>query len=238
MWRICTKECRQFFSSLTGYIAIIAFLLLNGLFLFVFPETSILDYGYATLDGYFSIAPWIFLILIPMITMRSLAEEYKSGTFELLKTLPLSPAQIVWGKFMGATLIVLLSLLPTIIYAISIQMLSSTGGIDTGSTIGSYIGLLLIGCVFAAIGICTSSFTSNIVVAFISGVILSLLLYKGFDSIGSLLSSDSDYYIQMFGLNFHYKNISKGVVDIRDILYFLGIIYLCLLVSKRNVILK
>ncbi|PZP41562.1 MAG: gliding motility-associated ABC transporter permease subunit GldF, partial [Pseudopedobacter saltans] len=133
MWMICTKECRQFFSSLTGYIAIVTFLLLNGLFLFVFPNTSLLDYGYASLDGYFHIAPWIFLFLIPTITMKSFSEEYKTGTFEMLKTYPLTPAQIVWGKFFGALFIVFLSLLPTVIYAVSMQKLSAVGGIDTGS---------------------------------------------------------------------------------------------------------
>lgn len=240
MWMICTKECRQFFSSLTGYIAIVTFLLLNGLFLFVFPNTSLLEYGYASLDSYFRIAPWIFLFLIPTITMKSFAEEYKSGTFEMLKTYPLTPAQIVWGKFFGALFIVFLSLLPTIIYAVSMQKLSAVGGIDTGSTIGSYIGLLLLGSVFTAIGICTSSFTSNTVIAFILGAVICLFFYAGFDAIASLpiFQNGADYYLQMIGLNFHYKNISRGVVDIRDLVYFIGIIYLCGLVTRRNLLIR
>src|SRR6478736_6510626 len=141
MWMICKKEWSQFFSSLTGYIALVVFLLLNGLIFFVFPDTSLLDFGYASLDGFFSMAPWVLLFLIPTITMRSLADEYKGGTFELLKTLPLTSSQIVWGKFFGVLLIVLLALIPTTVYAFSLQHLSASGGIDVGATIGSYIGL-------------------------------------------------------------------------------------------------
>src|SRR6476646_5296182 len=138
MLMICTKEWRQFFGSLSGYIAMVVFLLLCGLMLFVFPDTSLLDFGYASLNGFFDIAPWILLFLVPTVTMRSLADEYKGGTFELLKTMPLKPSQIVWGKFFGALLVVALALLPTIIYAVSIQQLSAVGGIDVGATIGSY----------------------------------------------------------------------------------------------------
>ena len=237
MWMICTKEWRQFFSSLTGYIALIVFLLLNGLLLFVFPETSLLDFGYASLNGFFDVAPWILLFLIPTITMRSIADEYKSGTFELLKTMPLTPAQIVWGKFFGALLIVLLALIPTIIYAISIQALSAVGGLDVGSTIGSYTGLLMLGAVFTSVGICTSSFTNNTVVAFISGAFLCFLLYTGFEAVSKLpvFASGMDYYIEMLGIKFHYNSISKGVIDVRDIIYFTGIIFIFLLITQRNV---
>ena len=240
MWMICTKECRQFFSSLTGYIAIAIFLLLNGLFLFVFPDTSLLDYGYASLDGYFRVAPWIFLFLVPTVTMKSFSEEYRSGTFEMLKSYPLTPAQIVWGKFLGAFSIVFLSLVPTVVYAVSMQRLSAVGGIDTGSTIGSYIGLLLLGSVYTAVGVCTSSFTSNTVVAFLLSAVVCLFFYAGFDAVASmpLFQNGADYYLQMVGFNFHYKNISRGVVDIRDIVYFLGIIYLCALVSRRNILIR
>src|SRR6478736_3730269 len=160
MWMICKKEWNQFFSSLTGYIALVFFL---------FPNSSLLDFGYASLSGFFSLAPWVLLFLVPTITMRSLADEYRAGTFELLKTMPISSAQIVWGKFYGALITIITALLPTIIYAISVQQLSVTGGIDIGGTIGSYIGLVLLGAVFTAIGICASSFTNNTVVAFIAG---------------------------------------------------------------------
>jgi len=237
MWMICTKEWRQFFSSLTGYIALVVFLLLNGLLLFVFPDTSLLDFGYASLNGFFDIAPWILLFLIPTITMRSIADEYKSGTFELLKTMPLTPAQIVWGKFFGALLIVLLALIPTITYAISIQALSAVGGLDVGSTIGSYTGLLMLGAVFTSVGICTSSFTNNTVVAFIGGAFLCFLLYTGFEAVSKLpvFASGMDYYIEMLGIKFHYNSISKGVIDVRDIIYFIGVIFIFLLITQRNV---
>src|ERR1700712_2975857 len=201
MWMICKKEWNQFFCSLTGYVALIVFLLLNGLIFFVFPNTSLLDFGYASLEGFFSMAPWILLFLIPTITMRSFADEYKAGTFELLKTLPLTPSQIVWGKFWGALIIVVTALLPTIVYAVSVQALSVTGGIDIGATIGSYIGLVFLGAVFTAIGICTSSFTNNTVVAFIAGAFVCFLLYNAFDAISKLpvFKAGMDYYIEMLG---------------------------------------
>ncbi|NCI51600.1 gliding motility-associated ABC transporter permease subunit GldF [Sediminibacterium roseum] len=236
MWMICKKEWQQFFSSLTGYIALVVFLLLNGLFLFVFPDTSILDFGYASLESFFKLAPWILLFLVPTITMRSIADEYKAGTFELLKTMPLTASQIVWGKFFGALVIVITALVPTIVYAISIQALSVTGGIDVGGALGSYIGLVFLGAVFTAIGICASSFTSNTVVAFITGAFVCFLLYNGFDAISKLpvFNAGMDYYIEMLGINFHYRSISRGVVDTRDVIYFLGIIFLFLYITQRN----
>lgn len=238
MWMICKKEWRQFFSSPTGYIALVVFLLLNGLFLFVFPDTSILDFGYASLGSFFNLAPWILLFLVPTITMRSLADEYKAGTFELLKTMPLTPSQIVWGKFFGALIIVITALLPTIIYAVSVQQLSVTGGIDVGGTIGSYIGLVFLGAVFTAISICASSFTNNTVVAFITGAFVCFLLYNGFDAISKLpvFKAGWDYYIEMLGINFHYRSISRGVIDSRDIIYFVGMMVLFLFITQRNLV--
>lgn len=238
MWMICKKEWQQFFSSLTGYIALVVFLLLNGLFLFVFPDTSILDFGYASLSSFFNLAPWILLFLVPTITMRSLADEYKTGTFELLKTLPLTPSQIVWGKFFGSLIIVVTALLPTLIYAVSVQQLSVTGGIDIGATAGSYIGLVLLGAVFTAIGICASSYTNNTVVAFIAAAFICFALYNGFDAISKLpvFNAGLDYYIEMLGINFHYRSISRGVIDSRDLIYFIGIIVLFLFITQRNLI--
>jgi len=238
MWMICKKEWLQFFSSLTGYIALIIFLLLTGLFLFVFPDTSLLDFGYASVNGFFNLVPWILLFLIPTITMRSFADEYKSGTFELLRTLPLKNSQLVWGKYFGSLLIVITALFPTIIYAGSIQWLSSTGGIDLPATLGSYIGLILLSAVFTAVGICASSFTNNTVVAFIAGAFFCFLLYTGFEAFSKLpvLKGGWDYYTEMLGINFHYKQISKGVVDTRDLIYFSGLVVLFLLVTQRNVL--
>ena len=240
MWMICKKEWQQFFNSLTGYIALIVFLLLCGLFLFVFPDTSLLNFGYASLNNFFEIAPMLLLFLVPTVTMRSFADEYKQGTFELLKTLPLTPSQIVWGKFFGAAMIVITALLPTIVYAISMQQLSSTGGIDVGGTIGSYIGLILISTVFVAVGLCSSSFTNNTVVAFITGAFVCFILYSGFDAISKLpvFKSGWDYYIEMLGLNFHYKSVSRGVIDTRDVIYFIGVIFLFLLITQRNIVKK
>ncbi|RYZ44400.1 MAG: gliding motility-associated ABC transporter permease subunit GldF [Sphingobacteriales bacterium] len=237
MWSVCKKELRQFFSSLTGYIAIIVFLLVNGLMLFVF-DNNILDYGYATLDRFFELAPWVLLLLIPAITMRSFAEEFKTGTFEILQTRPLSQRQIVWGKYAGSLVVVLIALLPTIVYFFSIQQLSANEGIDTGATIGSYIGLFFLAAVFTAIGICTSSFTSNAVVAFITSLIACALLYYGFSAISRLpgLEGGADYYVEMIGIDFHYRSISRGVIDTRDIIYFVSVILLFLSLTGRNLL--
>jgi ABC-2 type transport system permease protein len=168
--------------------------------------------------------------------LRSFADEYKAGTFELLKTLPVTPAQIVVGKFFGALLIVLLALIPTTIYAFSLQHLSSLGGIDAGASMGSYIGLFLLGSVFTSVGLCASSFTNNTVIAFIGAAFLCLVLYTGFEALGSLpfFANGKDYYVEMLGINFHYKSISKGVIDIRDIIYFLALITFFIATTKRN----
>lgn len=237
MWQICKKEWNQFFSSLTGYISVALFLVLNGLIFFVFPSTSLLDFGYATLQSFFQTAPWVLLFLVPTITMRSFAEEFKTGTFELLKTMPLTSSQLVWGKFCGAMMVVALAILPTVIYAFSLQSLSAAGGIDVGATAGSYIGLLMLGAVFTAAGICASSFTNNTVVAFITGAFVCLILYAGFDAVASLpvFKNGFDYYLQMPGINFHYNNISRGVVDIRDLIYFIGLILVFIFITQRNI---
>jgi len=238
MWPVCKKEFRQFFSSLTGYIAIVVFLLLNGLFLFVFPDTNILDFGYATLDKFFELAPWILLLLIPAITMRSFSDEFKAGTYEILQTRPLSRWKLVLGKYAGALGVVLIALLPTIIYVISVQQLSAEGGIDRGGTIGAYFGLIFLSSVFVSIGICCSSFTSNAVVAFISGAFMCFILYSGFNAISRIpaLEAGADYYIEMLGIDFHYRSISRGVIDSRDIIYFLSVIVFFLVITTRNLL--
>jgi ABC-2 type transport system permease protein len=239
MWSVCKKEFRQFFSSLTGYIAIIVFLLLNGLFLFVFPDTNILDFGFATLDKFFELAPWILLLLIPAITMRSFADEFKGGTFEILQTRPLSRWQLVSGKYLGSLGVVVIALVPTLIYPLSVQQLAATGGgIDMGGTIGSYIGLIFLSGVFVAIGIACSSLTNNAVVAFIAGAFLCFVLYSGFNAVSRIpaLQAGADYYIEMLGIDFHYRSVSRGVVDSRDIIYFLSVILFFLIVTNRNLL--
>jgi ABC-2 type transport system permease protein len=236
MWSLCKKEFRHFFSNLTGYISIAIFLLLNGLFLFVFPDSNVLDYGYASLSKFFELAPWILLLLVPAITMRSFSEEFKSGTYEILMTRPLSHWQLLLGKYFGALLVVLLALLPTFIYVITLSSLASEGGIDWGGTLGSYIGLFFLAAVFTAISLACSSFTSNAVVAFLIGAFACFLLYNGFNGISKLpaLESGADYYLEMLGIDFHYKSISRGLIDSRDLVYFLSLIYFALFLSFRN----
>jgi ABC-2 type transport system permease protein len=237
MWSVCKKELRQFFSSLTGYIVIIVFLLVNGLMLFVF-DNNIFDFGYATLERFFQLAPWILLLLIPAITMRSFADEFKAGTYEILQTRPLSRSQIIAGKYFGSLIVVLIALVPTVIYMFSIQKLSSNEGIDTGATIGSYIGLVFLAASFVSIGICASSFTNNSVVAFIVSLIGCALLYYGFSAISRLpgLSGSADYYMEMAGIDFHYRSVSRGVIDTRDVIYFLSIVILFLSITNRNLL--
>ena len=237
MWSVCKKELRQFFSSLTGYIAIVVFLLVNGLMLFVFQD-NILDFGYATLDRFFQLAPWLLLTLIPAITMRSFSEEFKTGTYEILQTRPLSRWQIVMGKYLGSLIVVMIALVPTILYIVSIQRLSTDQGIDVGATIGSYIGLIFLAAVFTLIGICCSSFTNNAVVAFIVSLFGCALLYEGFTAISQVpaFANGPDYYIEMIGIDFHYRSISRGLIDTRDIIYFLSVIVLLLTLTYRNLL--
>jgi ABC-2 type transport system permease protein len=238
MLNICLKEWKQFFTSQTGYIALCLFLLLMGLLLFVFPDTSILVMGYATLAGFFNLAPWLLIFMVPTITMRSFSEEYKSGTFELLKTSPIRPAVLVWGKYFGALLVVLCLLLPTLLYGVAVESLSAVGGIDMGATAGSYLGLFLLGSVFVAIGICVSSFTNNIVVAFIGAAFVCYLLFAGFEAVSklSLFQGKIGYYIELLGLKFHYRSISRGVIRTDDLIYFIAVIASCLQITKQNII--
>jgi ABC-2 type transport system permease protein len=236
MWAVCKKELRQFFSSLTGYIAIIVFLLLNGLLLFIFPDTNILDFGYATLNKFFELAPWILLLLIPAITMRSFSEEFRTGTFEILRTSPLSQWKIITGKYTASIIVVLIALIPTIIYFMAVQHLSAQAGIDGGASAGSYLGLFFLAGVFVAIGICCSSFTGNAVVAFITAAFFCFLIYSGFNAVSHIpaFAAGADYYVEMLGIDFHYGSISRGVIDSRDLIYFLSIIFFFLLLTNHR----
>ncbi len=237
MLAIFKKEIHQFFSSITGYVAIILFLLANGLLLFVFPDTSLLDYGYANLDPLFELAPMIYLLLIPAITMRSFADEFKSGTMELLSTKPLSWWQIVGGKFAAGLVVVLISLIPTVVYYIAVRQLSADpANLDNGGMTGSYIGLFLLGAVFTAVGVWSSSLTSNSVVAFLIAIFTCFIFYNGFDALSKVpaFSGSADYYLRMAGIKFHYTSISRGVIDSRDIIYFLSIIGLMLYLTRLS----
>jgi len=229
------KELRSFLSSLIGYIIISVFLIATALFLWVIPnDFNLLDYGYANLDSLFIIAPFVFLFLIPAISMRSFADEKKSGTDELLFTRPLSETQIVLAKYMASFSLVVLAIIPTLVFYVSINLLGfPQGNIDSGSFWGSFIGLLLLSASFTAIGVFSSSLTSNQVVAFVLAVILSAFLYLGFEMIYSMeLFGNIDLFIKSLGISHHYSSISRGVIDTRDIVYFLSIIFLFLFLTK------
>lgn len=235
MINLFVKEVNTFFSSLIGYMAIVVFLLTTGLFLWVFPDTNLLDYGYATLDSLFFTAPWVFMFLIPAITMRSFSEEFKSGTFELLATRPLTDLQIIAGKYAAAVFLVFFALLPTLIYFFTIYQLGlPPGNLDTGAIWGSYIGLLLLGAAFAAIGIFASSLTSNQIVAFLLAVFLCFIFYQTFDYLSKLnvFYATIDDFVEQIGINAHYESLSRGVVDTRDIVYFGSFIALFLLLTQ------
>lgn len=238
MLSILKKEIVSYLSSLVAYVTIGVFLLVLGLFLWVFPDSSILEYGYAGLESLFSTAPYLFMFLIPAITMRSLAEERKEGTFELLFTRPLMDWEIVLGKYFACLLIVLFALLPTLVYYYSVSALGMPqGNVDTGAVIGSYIGLFLLGGVFVGIGMFASSITKNQIIAFTIAVFLCFFFYSGFDSISQLLSLQ-DLGLQNLGITQHYDSVSRGVLDTRDLVYFLvtgGIfIWLTLFVLGRQ----
>jgi ABC-2 type transport system permease protein len=212
-------------------------MLVCGVFLFLLPQSSILDNNYATLDKFFELAPWVLLFLVPAITMHSLSEEFKTGTFEILKTKPLSSWQIVWGKYVAILIVMLIVILPTLIYIVTIKSLSTQGSIDGGGIAGSYVGLFLLASVFAAVSLCCSGFTSNAVVAFLISSFVCLILYFGFNAISKIpfFANGLDYYIEMLGIDFHYKSISRGVIDTRDIVYFCSIIFLSLLITIKNI---
>lgn len=234
MYSIFAKEVSSFFSSLVGVLALSVFLLVLGLILWLFPDTSILSYGYAGLDQFFQIAPMILLWLIPAITMRSFAEEINSGTLELLSTRPLSEWQIVLGKYFATLFLISLALLPTLIYYYSVyQLASPVGNIDTGATNGSYIGLFLLAASFSAIGLFTSSITSNQIVAYISAVFICFIFYLAFEYVSkmSIFYASLDRVIELVGMEEHYISISRGVVDSRDLLYFFSLILFFLYLS-------
>jgi len=236
MISIAKKELHQFFSSLTGYITIILFLVVNALYLFILKDSNIFDFGYATLINFFDLAPWVFIFLIPALAMRSFADEFKTGTFETLQTRPLTKWQIIWGKYLAIVTVILIALLPTLLYVFTIHALSADGGIDSGGITGSYIGLFLLAAVFAAISIWCSSLTSNAVIAFLVSAFSCLILYFGFSAFSKLpvFTGNADYYIEMLGIDFHYQSISRGVVDTRDIIYFFSIIFLFLFATQKN----
>lgn len=238
MGAIFRKEINVFFSSLNGYIAITIFLVANGLFAWVFPDTNILDDGYATLDSFFNFAPWILMFLIPAVTMRSFAEERSTGTIEMLTTRPVTDTQILLGKYFAALVLVAFSILPTILYYFAIRALASpVGNVDTGAIAGSYIGLLLLGASFVAISLFTSSVSNKQIVAFITGMFACFFLFIAFDSlsqISTFVGTWADKVFNAVSINRHYQNISRGYIDFRDVLYFVSCITIFLFMTKTS----
>jgi ABC-2 type transport system permease protein len=237
MYSLFIKEIKSFFNSLTGYIVIVIFLLINSLFMWVFEgPMNILKGGYATIDTLFVIAPWVFLMLIPAVTMRSLAEEKKSGTLDLLNTRPLTAMQIALAKYAASMVLVVLALIPTLVFYFSVVSLGSpAGNIDHGGTWGSYIGLLMLAAAYAAIGIFSSSLTENPVVSFMLAALLCLIFCYGFEQAGNLITGGkTGSAILAIGIMEHYRSMSRGVIDSRDIIYFLAVIVIFLLMTRTS----
>ncbi|HZX61709.1 MAG TPA: gliding motility-associated ABC transporter permease subunit GldF [Bacteroidales bacterium] len=235
MYALFKKEINVFLNSLIGYIVIIVFLVVIGLFLWVVPlQFNILDFGYASIDGLFILAPFVFLFLIPAITMRSFADERKSGTLELLMTQPLTDLQVILAKYFAGVVLVIFSLVPTLIYFISVYRLGlPVGNLDMGGMWGSYIGLLFLGSTFVAIGIFASSVSDNQIVSFIIAVFFCAFFYIGFELFYTfILSGKIGLAIQSIGINTHYSSISRGVIDTRDLIYFISISVFFILLTK------
>jgi ABC-2 type transport system permease protein len=235
MKSIVIREIKSFFGSPIGYLVIAVFLIGNGLFLWVFEgEYNILNSGFADLSPFFTLAPWILIFLIPAVTMRSFSDEKKQGTLELLLTKPLSIWQIVNGKFLGSMLLIVMAIIPTLIYVKVISDLGSPeGNIDMGSTIGSYFGLLFLIAAYSAIGIFTSTLSENQIVAFIVSVFLCFFFYFGFEGLATILPSFQDL-ISGFGMQDHFKSMGRGVIDTRDVVYFVSITVLFLSFTVYN----
>ncbi len=239
MWPLFKKEIQEFFSSLSGYIVVVVFLLLNSLFMWVFRgQMNVLESGYASLDTLFMMAPWVFLFLVPAITMRVFAEEKRTGTLELLLTRPQAEFKVVFAKFFAAWSLVIISLLPTLIFYMSVYFLGNPkGNLDSGGILGSYIGLIFLGGIYAAIGIFCSSITPNQIVAFILAVFLSFSFYLGFNFMANLSGSgELTILIEYLGIDYHYRSISRGVLDSRDLIYFISVIFIFIYFTKVKLI--
>jgi ABC-2 type transport system permease protein len=223
MLAILKREINSFFASPIGYLVIALFLVINGLFLWVFSGTfNILDGGFADLSAFFELAPWILLFLIPAVTMRAFSDEKKMGTLELLLTKPISLQNIVLGKYFGSVLLICIALLPTLLYVVTISSLGNpAGNWDVGSAIGSYIGLLFLVLAYTSVGVFTSTLSKNQIVAFIIAAFLCFVLYYGFEGLATLIGSE--FSIEKLGMKAHFDSVARGVLDTRDILYFLSV---------------
>ncbi len=234
---ILKKEIQSFFASPIGYLVIGLFLVVTSLFLWVFDGSfNIPDSGFADLAPFFQLAPWVFTFLIPAVTMRSFSEEQKSGTLELLLTKPISTLQLVLGKYFGACMLMIIAIVPTLIYVVAIYQLGNpVGNLDIGVTIGSYIGLTLLAATYSAIGIFASTLSNNQIVAFIIAVFLCFFIYFGLEGFATYnLLGSADTFIANLGMQSHYDSISRGVIDTRDILYFLSLIIFFIYLTKNK----
>lgn len=238
MFTLLRKEINSFFSSIIGYIVIIVFLITISLFMWVFSDGgfTVLDSGYANIDSLFIITPWVYMFLIPAITMRLFAEERKSGTIELLLTRPLTELQIILAKYFAGVLLVVISLLPTLIYVLTIYMAAApVGNIDTGAIWGSYIGLFFLGAGFVSIGVFASALSDNQVVSFIISLFLCFVCYSGFESLSGMASIGSfNNLIYQLGISAHYASMSRGVIDTRDVIYFISLISFFILLTRTE----
>ena len=224
MFSIWIKEVRSFLSSLIAYVVIAVFLLAIGLFMWIYPSTNALDYGAAGLDTLFMMAPWVFIFLISAITMRSFAEEKKTGTIELLATHPVKDWQIIGGKYLAGLTLVVFALIPTLLYYYTIYALGSpTGNLDSGATWGSYLGLIFLGSCYLSIGLFSSVLTDNQIVAFILSTFLCFFFFSVLGQVSELFANlGLEFLIEWIGIEQHYQSISRGVIDTRDVLYFMS----------------
>ncbi len=234
MYALLKKEISVFFSSITGYLTITVFLTVVGLYMWIFPsDQNVLDSQYASMNTLFDLAPWVFLFLVPSVTMKLFSEEKRTGTFETLLTKPLREGQIILAKYLAALILIAAAILPTIIYFISIQYFLSAANMDVGGTIGSYIGLFCLAAIYASIGIFSSAITSNQVVAFMVGIVISFLLFIGFNYLSEMnFLKDISHIIDYVGIYSHYGSISRGVIDTRDIIYFASLASLFIFLTK------
>lgn len=229
------KEIKEFFNSVTGYLVIAVFLIINSLFMWIFRGNfNVFDMGFANVDTLFIISPWVFLFLVPAITMNVFAGEFRTGTMELLLTRPLSEIQIVLAKYLASVCLVLIAIIPTLFYLISVHFLSDpVGNVDYGGITGSYIGLFFLASIYAAIGVFASSLTSNTIISFLLSILFCYFFFLGFENIADLLLSGKlgDFVISL-GINDHYRSMSRGVIDTRDVVYFVSVIAVFIVLTK------
>lgn len=237
MFAILKKEINAFFASPIGYLVIAVFLLLNGFFLWLFKgEFNILDNGFADLSSFFLLAPWILVFLVPAVTMRSFADEKKQGTLELLLTKPISHLNIVFGKYFGALVLIIIAIIPTLLYVYTISKLGNPeGNLDMGSIMGSYFGLLFLIGAYTAIGVFASSLSDNQIVAFIIAVFICFFFYFGFEGLSNYKLFGDGFYIENLGMASHFKSMSRGILDTRDIIYFLSVTVFFIITTMLNI---